>query len=197
MNPPRRKPRAFDPDPDAPGQTCDAPDCDQPGEYRAPKSRDGLREFHWFCLDHVREYNASWDYYKGMSPGEIEAQLRADTSWQRPSWPLGRLGQTARMDTVLEDELHAFAFSGHAKAPPKPSTPPDLREPLDTLGLSWPVTLADVKAKYKELAKRHHPDANNGDKGSEERLKSINLAYAALRGKLATQPAHVNQQAAG
>jgi curved DNA-binding protein CbpA len=52
------------------------------------------------------------------------------------------------------------------------------------LGLAWPVTFAAVKTKYKELAKRHHPDANNGDKQSEERLKTINLAYATLRGKL-------------
>jgi hypothetical protein len=190
MNPPRRKPRAFDPDPDAPGgHLCDAPGCTEPGEYRAPKSRDDLRAFLWFCLPHVREYNAAWDYYKGMSPGEIEAQLRADTSWQRPSWPLGRLGQTARMDTALEDELHAFAFAGHAKAPPVPATPPELREPLATLGLRWPVTLAAVKAKYKELAKRHHPDANGGDKRSEEQLKIINLAYALLRGKLSAQHA--------
>jgi hypothetical protein len=191
MNPPRRKPRAFDPDPDAPGHLCDAPGCTEQGEYRAPKSRDDLRAFLWFCLPHVREYNAAWDYYKGMSPGEIEAQLRADTSWQRPSWPLGRLGQTARMDTALEDGLHAFAFNGHAtKPPPAPAAPPDLREPLETLGLPWPVTLAAVKAKYKELAKRHHPDANGGDKQSEERLKIINLAYALLRGKLRAQPAH-------
>jgi hypothetical protein len=157
------------------------------GEYRAPKSRDDLRAFLWFCLPHVREYNAAWDFYKGMSPGEIEAQLRADTSWQRPSWPLGRLGQTARMDAALEDGLHAFAFGGGAQAPAAPATPPELREPLAALGLRWPVTLAAVKAKYKELAKRHHPDANGGDKRSEEQLKIINLAYALLRGKLSAQ----------
>ncbi len=177
--------RAYAPDPDAPGQGCDAPGCAALGEYRAPKSRSGAREFHWFCLDHVREFNASWDYYKDMSPGEIEAQLRADTSWQRPSWPLGRLGQTARMDEALEQELHAFAYRPRAKpAAPNPAAPPDLREPLNVLGLIWPVTLEAVKIKYKELAKRHHPDANNGDKRSEEMLKTINLAYAALRGKL-------------
>ena len=192
-----RKPRAFAPDPDAPGQVCDAPDCDLPGEYRAPKTRDGQRKFHWFCLEHVREFNASWDYYKGMSPDQIEAQLRADTSWQRPSWPLGQLGQTARLDTLLEDRLHAFAFGGRQTPPPNPGVPPDLREPLAVLGLIWPVTLEGVKSKYKELAKRHHPDANGGDKASEETLKTINLAYATLRGKLAAQPAQPAKQAAG
>ena len=53
------------------------------------------------------------------------------------------------------------------------------------LGLSWPTTLDEVKARYKELAKRHHPDANGGDRDAEERLKAINLAYAAVRSRLA------------
>ena len=88
------------PDPDAPGCNCDMPGCGAPGEYRAPKSRSHLTEYWWFCLEHVRAYNAAWDFYKGMSPGEIEAQLRADTAWQRPSWPLGHLG--GRIDEHIE-----------------------------------------------------------------------------------------------
>jgi hypothetical protein len=195
MNPPRRKPKAFDPDPDAPGQPCAAPGCCLAGEYKAPKSRDHLREFYWFCLDHVRAYNAAWDFYKGMSPGEIEFLVRQDTSWQRPTWPLGRLGQTgsgARLDEALEAELHAFAF-GPRPAPPKPAAPPELRDALHVLNLAWPVSLDAVKTRYKELAKRHHPDANGGDKTSEEILKSVNLAYATLRGKLV---AHMAPQAA-
>jgi len=196
MNAAPRKARAYAPDPDAPGRCCDAPGCDQKGAYRAPKSRAGLRDFHWFCLDHVREYNAAWDFYKGMSPGEIEAALRADTSWQRPSWPLGRLGQTSRMDEVLEAELHAFAFGPRPKPAPPAGVPAELRESLSVLGLIWPVTLDAVKAKYKELAKRHHPDANGGDKTSEETLKSINLAYATLRGKLAAGSGQAARQAA-
>ena len=187
-----RKPRAFAPDPSAPGQACDSPGCVHQGEYRAPKSRSGTREFHWFCLEHVREFNASWDYYKDMSPEEIEAQLRADTSWQRPSWPLGRLGQTSRMDDALGAELHAFAFGARPKPAPNPGIPADIREALNVLDLIWPVTLAAVKAKYKELAKRHHPDSNNGDKRSEEMLKSINLAYATLRGTLTPTSAHAS-----
>jgi hypothetical protein len=183
-----RKPHAYAPDPAAPSQGCDTPGCPHAGEFRAPKSRSTLRDFHWFCLEHVRAYNASWDYYKGMSEGEIEEQLRADTSWQRPSWPLGQ-GRQARLEEAIEAELHAFAFGTRPKPPPRPDTPPELREALDVLGLIWPVTLEDVKTKYKALAKQHHPDANNGDKRSEERLKTINLAYAALRGKLTSSPA--------
>jgi len=91
-----------------------------------------------FCLEHVRAYNAAWDFYKGMSPGEIEMQLRADTAWQRPSWPLGRLGAVAWEDDVLRDPLNILAAGRFNRARrAEKDTPPELREPLATLGLSW------------------------------------------------------------
>jgi len=184
----QRRKRAYAPHPDAPDQMCNAPECTLAGKYKAPKSRLALREFYWFCLEHVREFNASWDYYKGMSPGEIEAQLRADASWQRPSWPLGQLGRSTRLEATFEDHLRAFNVSARPVAPQAVAdAPPELRDALGVLGLIWPVSFTDVKAKYKQLAKRHHPDANGGDRGSEEILKSINIAYATLRGKLPAQ----------
>jgi hypothetical protein len=193
----QRRKRAYAPDPDAPDQICDAPECTLPGEYKAPKSRSEIREFHWFCLEHVREFNSSWDYYKGMSPAEIEAQLRADASWQRPTWPLGQLGHSPRFEAAFEDHLHAFNFGSRPMSPRAvEDPPPELRDALGVLGLIWPVSFSDVKAKYKQLAKRHHPDANGGDRDSEEILKSINLAYATLRGKFPTQLAHPSRPAA-
>jgi len=161
------------------------PGCLAAGEYRAPKSRTSLTDYHWFCLAHVRAYNAAWDFYKGMSPGQIEAQLRADTGWQRPTWPLGRLGSGYPDDDALHDPLGVLE-RGRARrsAGGPPVAPAELREPLSTLGLPWPTTLDEVKARYKALAKRHHPDANGGSRAAEERLKTINLAYATLRLRL-------------
>jgi hypothetical protein len=181
--------RAFAPDPAAPGRCCDMPGCAAQGEYRAPKSRRNLKEYWWFCLQHVRAYNASWDYYKGMSPAEIEAELRKDTAWQRPTWPLGRIGTAGWQDELLRDPLQLLAerFRRNPERQPM-AMPPELREPLAALGLSWPVTMPTLKARYKELAKRHHPDANGGDRTAEERLKTINLAYATLRSRLAAHP---------
>ena len=68
---------------------CDWPGCNGDGEHRAPKSRNELKSYHWFCLDHVRRYNAGWNYYDGMTDAEVEADVRRDTVWHRPSWPLG------------------------------------------------------------------------------------------------------------
>ena len=166
------------------------PDCGAPGEYRAPKSRRDLRDYWWFCLEHVRAYNSTWDYYKGMTPAEMEQELRADTAWQRPSWPLGRLGSAAWDEEMLRDPLHILSSGGVNRSRQRPDneTPGDLREPLSTLGLTWPVTLDAVKSRYKELAKRHHPDANGGSRDAEERLKTINIAYATLRSRLVAEP---------
>ncbi|MGI3775823.1 MAG: J domain-containing protein [Janthinobacterium lividum] len=192
------RPRAYAPDPDAPGRLCDIPSCGNAGEYRAPKSRTDLTHYWWFCLAHVREYNAGWDFYKGMTPGQIEAQLRADTAWQRPTWPLGRLGGAPFDEEALRDPLANLAGERpRRRAPPADATPAELREPLGTLGLEWPVSLDEVKTRYKELAKRHHPDANGGDRAAEERLKTINLAYAALRSHISAQPAVRQPQASG
>ena len=95
------------------------PGCHEAGEYRAPKSRTTLNDYHWFCLEHVRAYNAGWDFYKGMSPAEVEAQLRADTSWQRPTWPIGSLGHTAWDDDVLKDPPpHPRSRSDEGLEPP-------------------------------------------------------------------------------
>ena len=52
---------------------------------------------------------------------------------------------------------------------------------LSTMDLSPPVTLDKLKARYKELVKRFHPDTHGGDKAAEERLKLINQAYSTLR----------------
>jgi hypothetical protein len=178
------RPRAYAPDPDAPGRPCDVPNCFGVGEYRAPKSRSNLRDYWWFCLEHVRAYNAAWDFYKGMTPAQIEAETRADTSWQRPTWPLGHLG--AKLDEAMaRDPLHILnAGFGRRGPPPADEMPADLRESLATLGLAWPLTLPALKERYKELAKQHHPDANRGDPAAEERIKSINVAYAAVRARL-------------
>ncbi|MEO3472300.1 J domain-containing protein [Roseomonas sp. CAU 1739] len=152
--------------------------------FRAPRDRT-LREFVWFCLPHVRAYNAAWDYYKGMGPSEIEQALRADTSWQRPSWPLGRLGGAGRFDP----ELLRDPFSVLGQEAPTPrrrpreenQPPPELRAALDLLGLVWPVDQVGLRSRYKDLAKRHHPDATGGDRSAEEKLKDINQAYSLLK----------------
>lgn len=191
-----RRPRAYAPDPDAPaGRACDMPGCAAEGGYRAPKSRDKLRDYWWFCLEHVRAYNASWDFYKGMSAAQIESHLRQDSSWDRPTWPLGRLAGGSPVDRleaegILRDPLGLLHGKTRRTTTYEPErAPADLVPHLAVLDLRWPVELDAVKTRYKALAKRWHPDANGGDRVAEERLKEINLAYSALRSRLSPPPA--------
>ncbi|MCI0754446.1 J domain-containing protein [Teichococcus vastitatis] len=164
---------------------CDAPGCEAPGEFRAPRDRSRLRDYYHFCLEHVRAYNQAWDYYKGMNADEIEQNLRSDSGWQRPTWPLGRLGGAKLNPELFRDPLGLFG-----QAPPTPrksakEAPPELRAALDLMGLGWPLEQNDLRARYKELAKRYHPDSNGGDKSAEDKLKDINRAYSLLRKRLA------------
>jgi hypothetical protein len=168
----------------APRPACEHPGCAEAGLFRAPRDRS-LREFLWFCLPHVRAYNAAWDYYKGMAPAEIEAHLRDDTAWQRPTWPLGRLGGAGRFDPeILRDPLGvlgAEAPTPRRRAREAAEVPPELRAALDLLGLAWPLDQVELRSRYKDLAKRYHPDATGGDRAAEDRLKDINRAYSLLK----------------
>ena len=165
-----------------PSRSCDHPGCAQGGEFRAPKSRAELTEYYWFCLEHVRAYNQAWDYYAGMAPDEIESMMRLDTTWQRPTWPLGTMsGGRWRLDPErVKDPFNVFDEDMWQKPQDRPATPPPDEAALRIMDLKAPLTSETLKARYKELCKLHHPDANNGDKAAEERFKLIGQAYKTL-----------------
>ncbi|QLH38246.1 MAG: J domain-containing protein [Defluviicoccus sp.] len=154
--------------------------------YRAPRSRSQMNRYWWFCLEHVRLYNAAWNYYAGMSDGEVEADIRFDTVWQRPTWRLGdgREGQGWRRPRPAGGFGDFGVFDDEQKAPPRYEPAGPEQHALQVLGLQPPVTVAIVKARYKLLVKRHHPDANGGDKACEERFKAISEAYRTVMSSL-------------
>lgn len=187
-NPERLRSDFLDADPAL--RVCDHPDCAERGEFRAPRSRDRLDDYFWFCLEHVREYNKSWNYYAGMSDAEVEADLRRSTTWNRPTWRFG-LGDGAGRSQAfrrVRDPFGVFEDDAGETTRPGPQRPsaqsPEGRA-FSVMGLEPPLTLEQLKRRYKELVKKHHPDANGGDRDAEERLKSINEAYTTLRRFLA------------
>jgi hypothetical protein len=172
---------------------CDWPGCDGGGEYRAPRSRRKMNSYFWFCMDHVRKYNKEWNYYAGMDEGEVEADVRRDTVWHRPSWPFGSIlpgdmaGKGGGKENYakgpyagagIKDDFGIFGGRGGEAAGTTATTVEVLA--LTVLDLRPPLTAGAVKARYKELVKRHHPDANGGDKIAEERFKEINRAYQVI-----------------
>lgn len=159
---------------------CQWMGCTQDALYPAPRSRTQLREYWWFCLDHVRAYNAKWNYYAGMTDAEVEADLRRDTVWQRPTWRLGGFDRGAGRGPRITD---GFGFFGDEQAE-SPRRLDAFEQALMVMELRPPVTVEIVKARYKLLVKRFHPDANGGDKASEERFKEIGEAYRIVRKSL-------------
>ena len=162
---------------------CEHPGCSAHAAHRAPKARDALNEFRWFCLPHVREYNASWNYFAGMSADEVERHTRADTTWQRPTWRLGEFGPGMKADGI-KDPFGVFRDAqAEVRSQSAPKPPPVRpignveRKSLVVMDLDPPVTLKELKMRYKELVKRFHPDVNQGDKDAEERLKEVIQAY--------------------
>ncbi len=169
---------------------CEHPDCREEGLHRAPKARDRLNEYFWFCLDHVRAYNRTWNYYEGMDEEEIEAHIRQDTVWQRPTWPLGGWGAAPKAGGSIFRDYFGFFVDGDPLGSGRTESvrraPPTVEEQaLAVLELRPPVTLEEIKIRYKILVKRLHPDANGGDKAAEELLKVINQAYSTLKSAMA------------
>lgn len=162
-------------------RSCDAPGCACEGLYRAPKGRDRLHDYFWFCLDHVRDYNRGWDYCAGLSENEIEAMVRTDTTWERPSWPMGEWAIRERR--LRERVYRTFGESAEEPRPHRPQPRPQSAEELAfaELELEPGTDAKSIKARYRALVKRHHPDANGGDRAAEERLKRINQAYTTLK----------------
>ena len=169
-----------------PERFCDVPGCMEAGIYRAPKSRAQLTEYYWFCLEHVREYNRSWDYFSGLSEAEIEAIRRNDTTWQRPTWPFTKSTERTESD-IREKVRRMFDLGGdpgdgyREEAREYQRARNEEERALAVFDLDASASFTEVKTRYKKLAKQLHPDANGGDQAAEERLKAVNEAYATLK----------------
>lgn len=168
---------------------CDHEGCGEAGAYRAPRDRDALNTYYWFCLEHVREYNKSWNYYAGMSTDEVERHVREDIVGWRPTWPIGirarhfSNGSKSRFFDPFGFFSDPDVKTDEAEDPNGAALPTKTPEgnALALFNLRPPISFAAIKSRYKELVKRHHPDAHGGDKASEEKLKLIIEAYGILK----------------
>src|SRR6478752_5775472 len=171
---------------------CEWTGCQNKGAHRAPKGRENSREYWHFCIDHVREYNQSYNFFQGMNPDDVARYQKDALTGHRPTWKMGAnsgaKGESA-FDTAA-DPLQMFAeLNGRARWRPgaqqaKAETRKVMnaeRKALQVMGLAAGATLEEVKAKYKALVKQHHPDANGGDRSTEDRLIEIIKAYNYLK----------------
>jgi DnaJ domain len=175
---------------------CEWRGCKEPGLYPAPKGRGLEGQYHRFCLDHVREYNKSYNYFAGLPDEDVIKHQKDDTIGHRPTWSLGvnswarnrRPGNGARPggfahSFTTDDKFGLFAERATVKPKNEPERPLKRLEKkcLRQLNLEDSATKADIKARFKELVKRLHPDHNQGNRASEDKLREVIQAYNYLR----------------
>jgi hypothetical protein len=177
---------------------CEWPACTAAATHRAPKGRMRENE-HWrFCLAHVREYNHSYNFFAGMSDDAIAKYQKDAVTGHRPTWKMGMNGgrpaarsHSARFHPDLEadDPFGMFRETGvgreadgeHLRRRETRVIRNAERKALETLGLETDANTRDIKLRFKVLVKRHHPDANGGDRSTEDRLREIIEAYNYLK----------------
>jgi hypothetical protein len=177
--------------PDAP--CCDWKGCGNTATHRAPKGRLRENEYWRFCLDHVREYNHSYNYFAGMSDEAVTQYQKDSITGHRPTWKMGTGNRPGGADfgpQGAHDPFNMFRELGGSagawrpkseRIEPQRTVRNAERKALHELGLEEGADRGEIKARFKLLVKRHHPDANGGDRGSEDKLREIIQAYNYLK----------------
>lgn len=177
---------------------CDWEGCSLIGTNKAPRGRDREGEFLWFCVDHVRQYNKNYNYFSGMDDDSIAQYQKASSTGHRPTWEMGANSWGSRSRTASGGIPGSKPWLHRAKDPhglyPGGTTGPASpearhqrklkrleKQSLDKLRLPDNATSKEIKSKYKQLVKLHHPDANGGDRSSEDQLREIIQAYNFLK----------------
>ena len=151
---------------------CEWGNCKKKGEYKAPTSRDKLRQFRWFCLEHVKIYNRGWDYFKGKTSDEIYNEISNDALWHRPTW------EKIKQYKFLDDHNLNENESDFRAKPKNKVNDNKLENCLKILEMEMPIKISILKKQYKKMVKKFHPDVNKNN--SEEHIIKLNNAYSEL-----------------
>jgi hypothetical protein len=177
---------------------CEWQGCTEPGLYPAPKGRGLEGKYHRYCLEHVRQYNKSYNYFSGMPDEEVAKHQKDDTIGHRPTWFVGVNSAARNRASRPQDRRNSFGYRFGTQDPfglfgpaPRqgPERPPEPVRPLRKverkclrqLNLEDSATKAEIRARFKDLVMRHHPDRNGGDRRSEDKLREVIQAYNYLR----------------
>lgn len=168
---------------------CDCAGCKEKGEYRAPKDRN-LKEYYWFCLKHVQEYNAKWNYY---ADGEDSPEEEVRKKRFKPRFR-SKVRYQFGYDLWEEAEFFDEGYANNTDSNQEYSADgvyftTEERRYIKTLEMDiWQVNPETVKKQYKQMAKKYHPDINRDDENAEEKFKQISAAYHALMEKFSRLP---------
>ena len=162
---------------------CDWGKCTEIGLYKAPIEKDNSKKFRLLCLEHIKLFNKSWDYFDGMNQSEIEDFLRSDMTWHRPTQKFGSSDNFFNIlwNNALNDKFNFFKQEKIINTLNGRKLNEKDKNAFKIMGLelnaSWPI----IQKKFKTLVKKFHPDKNSGNKQFEDKLKKITLAYSHLK----------------
>lgn len=177
------------------GRACNWPGCEAEGEFRAPGARppgsDGPGDYRWFCLEHVRAFNAGYDYFDGMSAEEIFRAQSPLHGWEtqtrafRPDAGVDGMPRWADFADPLDaisNRARAHVRRWQAGMPAENARfSPDERRALEVLGLDGDIDRKALRLRYTRLLRQYHPDHNGGDHGHSVRLQGVVEAYQVLK----------------
>ena len=171
----------------ADARPCSHPGCSAAGEYRAPVSPTQPRDFQYFCLEHIRAFNKSWNFFEGWTPDEIVAWRHADLSWHRPTWPSVAGDPGAAFHGFRYDDLFGVTHEAAGGAQEEAGTcdaavPGEQRRAFAILELDPGADVATIKRRFKNAVKRCHPDVNGNGPKDGRRLRDVIWAYRQLVG---------------
>jgi len=161
---------------------CEWSKCKKIGVYRAPIEKDNSKKFKLLCLEHIKVFNKSWNYFADMKEEEIENFIKSDLTWHKPTKSFGSSENFFRILWVnaLDDKPGMFKDSIFKNFKKSKFSDKD-RDALKILGLKNDTNWSDIQKRFKMLVKKYHPDKNRGSRKYEDVLKKITLAYSQLR----------------
>tara|TARA_B100001996_G_scaffold8934_1_gene7524 strand:- start:3568 stop:4080 length:513 start_codon:yes stop_codon:yes gene_type:complete len=161
---------------------CEWPKCKKIGVYRAPIEKDNSKKFKLLCLEHIKVFNKSWNYFADMKEEEVENFIKSDLTWHKPTKSFGSSENFFRILWVNAlDDKPGILKDSILKNFKKSKLSDKDRDALKILGLKNDTNWSDIQKKFKMLVKKYHPDKNQGSRKYEDILKKITLAYSQLR----------------
>src|ERR1700730_3534760 len=84
---------------------CEWAGCPNKGPHRAPKVRENSKEDWHFCLNHVREYNQSYNFFQGMNADAVARYQKDALTGHRPTWKMGANTRSKKRKGSAEADL--------------------------------------------------------------------------------------------
>ena len=162
---------------------CEWENCKEIGKFKAPLEKDNSKNYKWLCEEHIKLFNRNWNYFEGMSQREIEAFLKSDITWHRPTQKFGASDNFFNIlwNNALSDKFNLFGEEKILNNLKNRNLCEKDKDAFKILGLEFNSNWSNIQKRFKTLVKKFHPDRNSGNKQYEDKLKKVTMAYSHLK----------------